>query len=151
MKYREATLADIPALRTLEQGVIDAERPFNDNIQPQDVTYYDLNALITNNNSQLLVLEHEGELVGAGYVQIREAKPYFVHSRLGYLGFMFVAPSMRGQGINKHIMQQLMGWAKNKGIKDFYLDVYAENEAAIKAYEKLGFKPNLVEMRVTLD
>lgn len=151
MQYREATLNDIPALRQLEQGVIDAERPFNSKIKSQGVMYYDLNALISNDNSQLLVLEHEGELVAAGYVQIRDAKPYFTHSQIGYLGFMFVTPNLRGQGINKHIMQQLMEWGKTKGVCDFYLDVYARNEAAIKAYEKLGFKANLVEMRATLD
>jgi len=28
------------------------------------------------------------------------------------------------------------------------LDVYAENQSAIKAYTKLGFKPDLLKMRL---
>ena len=30
------------------------------------------------------------------------------------------------------------------------LDVYAENQAAIRAYEKAGFKSNLIEMSISL-
>jgi RimJ/RimL family protein N-acetyltransferase len=37
-----------------------------------------------------------------------------------------------------------------QGVTDFYLDVYADNPSAIRAYEKLGFKPNLVEMKMSL-
>jgi RimJ/RimL family protein N-acetyltransferase len=61
---------------------------------------------------------------------------------------MFVEPEYRGQGIIQEIIEGLLQWARSKGVTNFYLDVYGENEAAVKAYEKLGFRQNLVEMRL---
>jgi hypothetical protein len=41
-------------------------------------------------------------------------------------------------------------WSKEQGIFDLYLDVYAENEAAVKAYEKAGFSKSLVQIKIKL-
>jgi ribosomal protein S18 acetylase RimI-like enzyme len=41
-----------------------------------------------------------------------------------------------------------MQWARTMGVSDFYLDVYAQNQSAVKAYEKFGFKANLIEMKM---
>ena len=38
------------------------------------------------------------------------------------------------------LIQSLISWGKNQGMQDFYLEAYAENNSALKAYEKLGFK-----------
>jgi GNAT superfamily N-acetyltransferase len=62
---------------------------------------------------------------------------------------MFVAPSHRGQGINKLVIQSLIKWGKEKDMQDFYLEAYADNSSALKAYEKLGFKASLVEMKLS--
>jgi ribosomal protein S18 acetylase RimI-like enzyme len=39
-------------------------------------------------------------------------------------------------------------WVKEKKLTEVRLDVYAENESAISAYEKIGFKPDLLKMRL---
>ena len=147
---REAAPNDITILRQLEQKVIDAERPFNDRIRTEGAEYYDIEALVTSPDALLVVVESNKELIGTGYVQIRQSKPSLQHEKHGYLGFMFVSPEYRGQGINKNIIEHLMDWGKTKGVKDFYLDVYAGNQSAVKAYEKVGFTPSLVEMKLTL-
>ena len=63
---------------------------------------------------------------------------------------MYVSPEYRGLGINKHIIDRLIDWSKQQGVMDFYLDVYAENEAAIRAYEKVGFAKSMIEMKINL-
>jgi ribosomal protein S18 acetylase RimI-like enzyme len=63
---------------------------------------------------------------------------------------MYVSPDFRGKGINKALVGHLISWSKNKGAQAVYLDVYSENASAIKAYEKVGFEPSLLEMKLIL-
>ena len=148
MQFRQATLSDVNALLALEQAVVNAERPFNSAIKAQGARYYDIPALITDDDSYLLVAEDNGAIVATGYVQIRQSKPSLEHNVHGYLGFMYVAPAYRGMGLNKQIIDTLMAWAESKQVFDFYLDVYADNRAAINAYEKVGFQPSMLEMKL---
>lgn len=45
-----------------------------------------------------------------------------------------------GRGIATALLEKLISWAKEKGIKKINLDVFENNERAIKLYEKFGFK-----------
>ncbi|GEA13243.1 GNAT family N-acetyltransferase [Alteromonas sp. KUL49] len=148
LTYREANLSDIDMLKTLEQCVIEAERPFNESIKTEGAFYYDLVDLITQERSAVMVGESEGKIVATGYIQIRASKPSLDHDEHGYLGFMYVKPEFRGQGINKIMLESLINWGNAKGISDFYLDVYAENASAISAYEKAGFTSSIIEMKL---
>ncbi|MEL7296359.1 MAG: GNAT family N-acetyltransferase [Pseudomonadota bacterium] len=146
--YREATLADLAVLKEFEQGVVQAERPFNPMIRDANVTYYDLAALIESADACVIVAELDGTVVASGYVKIVASEPSLTHDRHAYLGFMFVAPEARRQGLNQRILTRLIEWASARGIPYCYLDVYAANTGAIAAYEKFGFRPNVIEMRL---
>src|SRR5580658_10468950 len=98
---REATLNDMDALLRFEQGVIEAERPFDSTIQEGHIQYYDLKAMITAPHIYLVVAELGGELIGCGYARIDRAKHYMKHRQHAYLGFMYVPPAHRGKGVNK--------------------------------------------------
>lgn len=150
MIIREANVDDISRLLYLEQCVIDAERPYNSSLKDKSAHYYDIEKLISCYNSHLLVVEVDSEIVGTGYAQIRDSKPSLKHEQHCYLGFMYVSPNYRGQGINSNLVRKLIDWSKGRGISDFYLDVYSENDSAIKAYEKVGFKGGLLEMKLCL-
>ncbi|MGO2012223.1 MAG: GNAT family N-acetyltransferase [Pseudoalteromonas sp.] len=150
MKLRAATKADIPVLKQLEQAVIDAERPLNSAIKQVNAKYYNLEELISDRNTVLAIGETNNQIIATGYVQIRTSKQQLQHQQHGYLGFMYVTPDMRGQGLNQQIMAYLIEWAKARHVTDFYLDVYNNNTAAVCAYEKLGFEPCLLEMKLHL-
>ncbi len=147
LTIRPATINDIDTLLQFEQGVINAERPFDPTLKREDTRYYDLHQMITEPHIQLLVAELQGQLIGSGYARIETSKPYNQHRQHAYLGFMYVRPEQRGKGVNKAIMQALEEWAAAQGITELRLEVYAENDAAIKAYEKVGFENLLVQMR----
>jgi len=147
---RKASSKDQLALLNLEQKVIEAERPFNNTIKLENAIYYDLNNLVTDDASHLMVVELKGQIIGSGYAQIRESKKSLKHTKHAYLGFMYVEPDYRGLGINKLIMEILIDWSKQQGIFDLYLDVYDGNDAAIRAYEKVGFVKSLVEMKINI-
>jgi len=123
MDIREAVFEDLDRLREMEQGIVSYERPFASNLREDPIQYYDLGDLITRDDADRFV----------------------------YLGFMYVSPEYRGQGVNGKIIDGLIEWAKQKGIHELQLEVYAENESAIKAYQKRNFSPDLLNMRLHLN
>lgn len=54
----------------------------------------------------------------------------------------------RGQGVNSKVMETLKAWSLSHGVTEIRLEVYAQNNAALKAYLKSGFKPHVMEMRM---
>ena len=95
-----------------------------------------------------MVAEIAGELVGSGCALIKENKAYKAPQYYVYLGFMYVIPEYRGQGINGQIMNDLIDWGKAQSYTEVQLDVYAENERAIKVYTKAGLVPEILTMRL---
>lgn len=148
---RIATLEDLPTLLEFEQGVILAERPFSPTLRTGHINYYDIQALIRSDNSEVFVALIDKEIVSSGYVRIEKAKPYVQHDFYAYLGFMYVKPTFRGKGVNQKVIEALKRWAKSREVYEIRLDVYEENIPAIKAYEKAGFKKHLVEMRMKIE
>jgi len=148
IEIRKAVVEDLPILLEFEQGIIAYERPFDETLKPDPINYYDIKEKIELSDSEVIVATHEGMIVGSSYISIRTANPYLDHTHFGYLGFMFVKPKYRGKGVNSMIIEALKSWAKDRGITELRLDVYAENDSALKAYEKVGFKPLTTLMRL---
>lgn len=150
MIIREANPGDIATLLELEQCVIEAEKPFNSSIKTEKTHYYDLDNLLSSSDSCLIVVEDSNDIIATGYAQIRKSKVALNHDEHSYLGFMFVSPEHRGKAINQKVMNHLIEWSKSRGITHFYLDVYSQNESAIKAYQKAGFAPCIMEMKLRI-
>lgn len=145
---RPAIDADLPVLLQCEQEVIRAERPFDSTIKKGTVTYYDLEDLLNNPKAKVLVACAGETIVATGYALEKPARHYLDHETYAYLGFMYTNPDYRGRGINGRIIDELQQWAKEQGLMELRLTVYNENEPALRAYEKVGFKRHIVEMRM---
>lgn len=148
VKLRTATLDDIDVLLAFEQGVITAERPFDVTLGADPITYYNLEELILSDDASIIVAEIEGKIVGSGYALQKPARHYLNHEFYSYMGFMFTLPQYRGRGVNTKIIERLKLWSDSKGLKEIRLTVYDENHGAIRAYEKVGFKKHIIEMRL---
>ena len=148
---RKATLNDLPTLLQFEQGVIEAERPFDPTIKEGKINYYDISELILSENSDVFVVEIDNQIMASGYAKIKEDRHYLKHSKQGYLGFMFVPKAQRGKGLNKLIVDVLLKWCYNRHIFEIRLDVYDDNIPAIRAYEKAGFKKHMINMRLDIE
>ena len=112
--------------------------------------FYFFIELIKSKNAELLVAVINNEIVGSGYAKVLSAKPYQKHTEYAYLGFMYVKPPFRGQGINQKILNKLIDWARSLNLKEVRLEVYDENIIAKNSYLKAGFKQNLLEMRLEI-
>jgi len=150
INIRKARLEDLNILLEFEQGIITAERPFDPTLKEEKINYYDIEKMITAPHIEVLIAEIDSEIVGSGYARIETAKPYLNHDNYAYLGFMYTDPKHRGKGINANIIDALKGWCQSQDITELRLDVYNDNPSAIRAYEKVGFKKHLVNMRVGL-
>ena len=149
MKIRTATQDDLPTLLDFEQKIIAAERPMDPTIiQDQPISYYPISEYIDAEDTEVLVAEVDGLLVGSVYGQIRPRKPFFNTSHLGYIGFMYVRKAYRGQGVSQALIEAITAWFDHQGLTEVILHVYAKNPRAIRAYEKAGFESHLIEMRL---
>ena len=148
---RSATREDLPLLKAFEQGIITAERPYDHTLKPDPISYYDLGELIDSDEAEVAVVELDGQIVASGYAKKKLSHPYLRDEYHAFLGFMFVVPEARGRGLNQRLVDHLLGWARAKGLREVHLTVYPGNDAAIRAYEKAGFRPYITEMRLNLD
>ena len=148
---RKATLDDLEQLLIFEQDLIKFERPFDPTVKPDPVNYYDLKVMLTAPHIEVAVAVINDKIIASGYARIDKSKPFLKHQNHAYLGFMYVLPEYRGKGINKQIIDALKNWAASKNINEFRLEVYYDNDAAIKAYEKIGFSRYSLEMRFNLE
>lgn len=150
IEFRPAENADLETLYAFEQGIISYERPYDPTLKEDPINYYDLKEMIKAADTEVIVALHDHEIIGAGYVKIALAKPYLKFENYAYVGFMFVKPEYRGKGVSNQIIGQLKNWAKSRNLDELRLEVYEDNDSAMKAYEKFGFKKHLVEMRMEI-
>jgi GNAT superfamily N-acetyltransferase len=144
---RKAGIDDIEILLEFEQEIAATERPFDSTLKEGEIHYYDLKELLTAPDTEVLVAVFDDEIIGSGYSSIRKAKDYLKHEQYAYLGFMYVKPEYRGKGVNRQILDALEKWTIDRGIWEIRLEVYKDNLAAVRAYEKSGFTANILEMR----
>ncbi|WP_367717792.1 GNAT family N-acetyltransferase [Nitratireductor sp. GISD-1A_MAKvit] len=50
-------------------------------------------------------------------------------------------PSWRGRGFGRRVLLSALKWAQNHGAEQAWLQVEADNEAALRLYHAVGFKP----------
>ena len=145
---RTANPGDLERLLEFEQAIIEAERPFDGTIRSgDDVHYYDLEGLIASPDAEVVVAELGAEVISAGYARIDNSEPYLRHTRHSYLGCMYTVPEHRGKGVNGKVMAALEEWSRARGVTEMKLEVYAENAAAVRAYEKSGYSGLILTMR----
>jgi len=75
--------------------------------------------------------EHIGNIK---YEPVDETAGYAV------MGVLIGEPSYRGQGVTPEVLEATGRWLhRTRGIGQIVLGVHADNDAAIRAYEKVGF------------
>ena len=151
LRIRQAIPADLPVLLEFEQGIVRAERPYDPTLRADPIHYYDLAALIKAEDAEVAVADWGGELIASGYAVRRASQSYVTPEWHAYIGFLYVRPDYRGQGINRKVLDYLMGWARSVGLPEIHLTVYPQNAPALRAYEKAGFSPYILDMRLNLD
>jgi GNAT superfamily N-acetyltransferase len=147
IKLRTATLNDLERLRSFEQELIKFERTFDDTLG-QNIQYYDIERLIQDKESELVIAETTEEIIGCSYAKILKADSRYVYDKYTLIGFVYVVPNHRGKKLSATIIGKLQEWSNEQGVSEIRLRVYASNTSAAKAYREMGFRDNFIEMRL---
>lgn len=59
----------------------------------------------------------------------------------GWLLSMWVAPEARGCGIGEALIDAVVGWARDEGLRRLFLEVGGDNSPAAALYARKGFVP----------
>ena len=94
--------------------------------------FYYLFELYVKCRDYFLVADYKGLTIGY-IVSCREDKKLHVHSVAVIEGF-------RGKGIGRMLFEETIRQARARGIGVIFLEVSTRNDAAIRLYEKMGFR-----------
>lgn len=151
IKIREAKLLDIEIIDIFQNGIGDHERSLDSNIKKKGkIRYYtlkDIEKMIFDDNSVIFIAEVNDKPIGCGFGSIQKNHAdWSRHEFKGNIGMMFVKEKYRSQGVGKLILEKLLKWFKKRKIKDIRLQVYQNNDIAVNAYKKSGFREYISEM-----
>lgn len=90
----------------------------------------------------------EGERVGC--IWWGQAVEQVSGDRYVHIFLLYVAPAHRRQGIGTALMDLAQAWATEQGYPKIGLQVFAENQAAVSLYNRLGYQPQSVLMLKTI-
>lgn len=146
---RKATNKDITAISELyREQFREMAKLIPDFIKEGEQSNEFLEKTVSDDNSDILVYENEGEIVGFILLQAK-TRPFFSFMLPGkycYIMDIIVTGTHRGKGFGTALMNAAKKWAKEKECSFINLDVLVNNPGAIKLYEKLGFIPKAQEM-----
>ena len=148
--FRRGEIDDLSTLYDFEQGIVAAERPFDKSLKAGHIHYYDLEAMLEASDTDVIVAVLNDEIIGSTYLKVKKSQPFRKQTYFGYLGFMYVRPEHRGKGVSQQIVSEAKRLAVERNLTELHLDVYSENQAALRAYEKAGFKKHFVNMKLEL-
>src|SRR5919204_1011347 len=144
LRIRSATLDDAPLLADL------AERTWTEAVRGV-ISHEDVAAHLAEvrskpsvvaslNNQPILVAESDSALVG--WVEFGDVAIPEVDVRPGdqELRRLYVEPSLQGQGIGRQLMTAALAHPRLAAARRIFLQVWKENEKAIRLYESFGFR-----------
>ncbi len=146
---RKATVDDIPAISELyREQFREMAKLISDFIKEGDQSVEFLEKTISNDDSDILVYENEGIVVGFILLQAKERPDFdfILPGKYCYIMDVIVTDAHRKKGFGTALMNSAKDWAKECGCNFINLDVLVNNPGAIKVYEKLGFIPKAQEM-----
>lgn len=111
---------DIPQVYAIEEETF--SMPWSKKAFEESISYY---------HTLFLVAELDGEIAGycGCYQSLEEAE----------ITNVAVKRQLRGHGIGRRLLEELMRMGKEQGAFAYTLEVRISNQAAIHLYEKLGF------------
>jgi ribosomal protein S18 acetylase RimI-like enzyme len=93
--------------------------------------YRDMLGFSLSNGNGMFVADQAGAIVGV----VTEYR----HDPYGHTIGMLVEADHRGKGVGAALLEQLIGWARQRGIPHLSLLVFPHNERALALYRKFDF------------
>ena len=142
---REATPADAAAIAEMYVALHDDQWRAGD--APRGAHEPDwlaeVHAAMDSATTRVFVAEVDGAVVGTARVEFAE-RPYF---RIAEIRRVYVRPAWRRQGVATELMRVGEEAARDGGAGEVRLSVVAENELALRFYERRGYGHFAIRLR----
>jgi ribosomal protein S18 acetylase RimI-like enzyme len=116
---------------------------------PSDVTEHTLRRLLDPTSTLIgRIAEREGRIAGFSISVLHDST--WTASRICYLEDLFVDPTLRGAGVGRALVQDLIDLGRARGWARLYWHTQANNERARRLYDKFVEADNFVRYRLTL-
>lgn len=122
LTVRPATIADLDAIWQIEHAVFTSEAWSRDMMAEE---------LSADHRSYLALVTPDGTVRGYGGLLVVGTE--------GDIQTIAVAPEARGKGAGRRMMAALLAEAHQRGVREVFLEVRADNPVAQRLYISLGF------------
>ncbi len=99
--------------------------------------------------SQLFVAELDGQIVGFSLGRVKRVAPYRGGFLVGEISDVWVHPDARRQRLGEALNLHTLAWLYNQGVESVEVQVLEGNQPIQHLYQKLGFQPELRQLRLT--
>lgn len=145
MQIRKAILSDAQALAKLYLQFWEPHAgcdPLLELVKPPslDLQIKQAKKDIRARNTHIFVADKTGKIVGFIELLIKKNDPIFKVRKYGYVNSCVVDKKHRGSGIARKLLLFGLDFFRQKELTFSKLNVYCTNAAAIRTWEKLGFK-----------
>lgn len=100
--------------------------------------------------SQIYIAEKDGKILGFILGRLRRLAPYQGGSLVGDYADIYIIKEARRLGLAKHISKLMIKWFKDNGATSVEGQVLFKNNPSRKMFESLGFKIEIIQMRLEL-
>jgi GNAT superfamily N-acetyltransferase len=94
----------------------------------------------------VLVAEREGEVIGYAYAGLEPMSWMELRGPAGFLHDVLVAEHAQGRGLGTRLVETAAAWLEGRGAPRIMLWTAERNVPARRLFERLGFRPTMVEM-----
>lgn len=101
--------------------------------------------------SQVHVAVMDGAVVGFMLSRVRRVPEHWGGVLVGQLSDMWVAPEARRFGVGRELSRLAINWLRDQGTHSVEIQIVSDNAASLKLYDTLGFKHELIQVRMLWD
>lgn len=101
--------------------------------------------------SQVHVAVMDGAVVGFMLSRVRRVPEHWGGVLVGQLSDMWVVPEARRFGVGRELSRLAINWLRDQGAHSVEIQIVSDNAASLKLYDTLGFKHELIQVRMLWD
>jgi|WetSurMetagenome_2_1015567.scaffolds.fasta_scaffold76779_2 ribosomal protein S18 acetylase RimI-like enzyme len=99
----------------------------------------------------VLVAEFGNAVIGYAYAVVEGYDYMSLRGPAGILHDLVVDPAHRGRGIGRLLLRAVLSFLRSRDLPRIVLSTAVKNEGAQRLFERVGFRPTMVEMTCELD
>ncbi len=110
-----------------------------------------LEMLLKDDSKNVFVYEKNGQVLGHLFCEVIELDSTILEPvKTLFIDDLCVTTTARGQKIGEKLYDFTVNYAKKIGCHNLTLDVWNDNQGALRFYERMGMQPQKVRMEIRL-